>query len=85
MLWPDRHESFCCYLGAKDSRYFPMAQQSHCQKDASDGTDKSIDDLIADADAYILSLQRKMTQLRVAEGDELSLRAAAVKCSRLIV
>jgi hypothetical protein len=30
------------------------------KRDASDGTDKSIDDLIADADAYILSLQRKI-------------------------
>jgi hypothetical protein len=27
------------------------------KRDSSDGTDKSIDDLVADADAYILSLQ----------------------------
>jgi hypothetical protein len=33
------------------------------KRDASDGTDKSIDDLIADADAYIQSLQRKIDSI----------------------
>jgi hypothetical protein len=36
------------------------------KRDASDGTDKSIDDLIADADAYILSLQRKIDSINRA-------------------
>lgn len=30
------------------------------KRDVSDGTDKSIDDLIADADAYICWLQQKI-------------------------
>ena len=33
------------------------------KRDASDGTDKSIDDLIADVDAYIQSLQRKIDSI----------------------
>ena len=36
------------------------------KRDASDGTDKSIDDLIADADAYIQSLQRKIDSINRA-------------------
>jgi len=39
------------------------------KRDASDGTDKSIDDLIADADAYIQSLQLKIEAInRSAKG-----------------
>jgi hypothetical protein len=39
------------------------------KRDAGDGTDKSIDDLIADADAYILSLQQKIDFIaRAAKG-----------------
>ena len=39
------------------------------EKDAGDGTDKTIDDLIADADAYIQSLQRKIDTIkRAAKG-----------------
>jgi hypothetical protein len=33
------------------------------KRDSSDGTDKSIDDLIADADAYIQSLQQKIDSI----------------------
>jgi hypothetical protein len=33
------------------------------KRDASDGNDKSIDDLIAAADAYILSLQRTIDSI----------------------
>jgi hypothetical protein len=33
------------------------------KRDAGEGTDTSIDDLIADADAYILSLQRKIDSI----------------------
>jgi hypothetical protein len=39
------------------------------KRDTSDGTDKSIDDLIADADAYIQSLQQKIDAInRLAKG-----------------
>jgi hypothetical protein len=39
------------------------------KRDASDGMDKSVDDLIADADAYIHSLQQKIDAInRSAKG-----------------
>jgi DNA replication initiation complex subunit (GINS family) len=37
------------------------------KRDSSDGCDKSIDDLIADADAYIQSLQRRIASIKRSE------------------
>jgi hypothetical protein len=63
------HDSFGCYLGARILAISQWRNNLIAKRDASDGMDKSVDDLIADADAYIHSLQQKIDAInRSAKG-----------------